>query len=545
MVESSSSTHLKAKPRTSHAPFKKDERTAEFSSVSCDLSLSKDRLEAILEHIPSAVIVLEKPDGKITYANNRAVELHGVNPCGLELDKHAANLRIFTIQGQICPTNELYTYKALFNEETVHDKPLIIERPDGKRFIINVNAKPLYDDEGYSNAAIAIFDDVTERFKTEEALKESETRLKMSQTIAHVGNWEYYVKEDRAIWSEELFDIFGLEPQTFGPNTSIYVSRIHPDDRDLINKRMESILFEGNLDSQSSFDYRIVRQDGSVRTIHSERIVAEVDLENKPIKIIGVEQDVTERKQIEQKIEQYAKNLEKIVDERTRQLKDAERFAAIGQTAGMIGHDIRNPLQSIAGELFLMQQDVDQSPDGQCKTDVQESLRTIQEQVDYINKIVSDLQDFARPLRPEPVEVDLCTAIPQLIETVLLPENIEAIAVCDKLLPKTSLDLTFLKRILVNLTTNAIQAMPNGGKLTIKTFEKDNKIFITVADTGVGIPDLVKPKIFQPLMTTKAKGQGFGLAVVKRLVETQGGKITFESQVGRGTKFILEFDHST
>ncbi|MCL5878130.1 MAG: HAMP domain-containing histidine kinase [Candidatus Bathyarchaeota archaeon] len=93
----------------------------------------------------------------------------------------------------------------------------------------------------------------------------------------------------------------------------------------------------------------------------------------------------------------------------------------------------------------------------------------------------------------------------------------------------------------MNLTTNAIQAMPDGGRLTIKATQKNGAINITVADTGVGIPDEVKPMIFQPLMTTKSKGQGFGLAVVKRLVEAQGGTIAFESKVGEGTKFHVTF----
>jgi signal transduction histidine kinase len=273
-------------------------------------------------------------------------------------------------------------------------------------------------------------------------------------------------------------------------------------------------------------------------------MIRDLDEDLKPLRIVGVEQDITERKQIEQKLEEYAKNLERLVDERTKQLKDAERMAAIGQTAGMIGHDIRNPLQAIAGELFLMKQDIDNSPESECKADVQESLASIQTQVDYMNKIISDLQDFARPLKPEMVEIDLCTTIPLLVSTVQVPGNIEARSECDDTLPKIKLDETFLKRILVNLATNAVQAMPDGGKLTIQAAQQNGSIQISVADTGVGIPDEVKPKIFQPLMTTKSKGQGFGLAVVKRLVEAQGGTIGFESKVGEGTKFIIKFPKS-
>jgi PAS domain S-box-containing protein len=200
---------------------------------------------------------------------------------------------------------------------------------------------------------LTIFDDVTERVQTQNALTESETRLKWAQRVAHIGNWEYLVNEDKAVWSEELFRIFGLEPQPFGPNANEYISRIHPDDREKIDKKAMELLFEGKIDSKASFDYRIIRQDGSIRTIHSERMVREVGPDNKPTKVDGVEQDITKRKQDEQKLAEYAKDLELLVEERTKQLKIVERLAAIGQTAGMIGHDIRNPLQAIAGDLFL------------------------------------------------------------------------------------------------------------------------------------------------------------------------------------------------
>lgn len=503
--------------------------------------LSRERLQAVLENIPSAVVVVEKPRGKIIYANNRSVELHGVNPCGLEISNHASKLRIFKLNGQLFPIKELYTYRALFLGETVRDKPVIIERlTDEQRFIINVSAQPLYEN-GQIKAAIVIFDDVTERVKTEIALKESENRLNMAQQIAHLGNWEYYVKEDKAIWSEELFRIFGLEPKPFGPTVNEYVMKILPEDREAINKKMEYVMFQNPSTSKISFDYRIVRQDGTIRTIHSERMVGEVDANNKPIRIIGVEQDITERKLIEQQLEAYAKNLEYLVDERTKQLKSAERLAAIGQTAGMIGHDIRNPMQAIAGELFLMKQEIESSTDDLCRQGIKESLCSIQEHVDYINKIISDLQDYSRPLKPDLVSVNLCETIPKLLITVSLPKNIEAFAICNKHLPTLKLDLTFLKRILVNLATNAIQAMPNGGTLTIRTFERKGKAVISVEDTGMGITEEIKPKLFQPLMTTKSKGQGFGLAVVKRLVEAQGGSIRFESESGKGTKFIIEF----
>ncbi len=504
---------------------------------SCDVLLDKEKLQDILTNIPSAVIVLERPHGKIIYVNKRAVELHGVDPCGLELDKHASSLKIFSLDGKICPTEELYTYRAMFKGETIRDKPIIIERADGARFIVNVNTKPLYDKQGNLSGAIAIFDDMTERLMTEEELRESEERLNMAQRIAHVGNWEYYVKEDKAVWSEELFRIFGLPQKPYGPNVNEYLSYIHPDDRERVKG-----LMTGSQMSPQSYDYRIVRLDGSVRTIHTERVVREVDQDNRPIRVVGVEQDITERKQAEDKLQEYTKNLERLVEERTKQLKDAERLAAIGQTAGMIGHDIRNPLQAIISEVYLIRDEVDNSAESEYKKDVQESLNIIQQQADYMNKIVADIQDYARPLKPEYTNVDLQSIVPDMLSTVTIPDNIEAGALFQKNLPPVKLDLTFLKRILVNLVTNAIQAMPKGGKLLIHCSQQGNSVQIVVSDTGAGIPDEVKPKIFQPLMTTKSKGQGFGLAVVKRLVEAQGGTIAFESKSEEGTKFILTFN---
>ncbi len=534
MVESPNySTQTKRKKAYSNR------RVPESQEV-CSSSLSREKLEAILENIPSAIIVIEKPKGKIVFVNHRTVELHGVNPCGLEFNEYAKNLKIFQLNNELYPTQELFSYRALFQGETVRNVPVLMQRrTDGKRLTINVSATPLYDRKGNINAAVAIFDDVTENVRTQNELKESEKRLNTAQRIAHLGNWEYDGKEDKAVWSEELFHIFGLPLQSSGPNLNEYISKIHPDDREKINEKTNEIL-QGTLGTKISFDYRILRQDGAVRILHSERIVSKVDAVNKPIVVDGVEQDITERKQNELQLAEYAKNLELLVEERTKQLKVAERLAAIGQTAGMIGHDIRNPLQAIVGDLFLIKQEVDASSDNQCKNNVQESLRSVQEQIDYINKIISDLQDYSRPLKPELSDIDICITIPKLLLTVPLPRNIEVLAFCNEKLPILKLDATFLKRILVNLVTNAIQAMPNGGKLTIRAFEKGNIVFVSVEDTGVGIPEEVKPRIFQPLMTTKSKGQGFGLAVVKRLVEMMGGKISFVSEAGKGTTFTVE-----
>ncbi len=238
---------------------------------------------------------------------------------------------------------------------------------------------------------------------------------------------------------------------------------------------------------------------------------------------VAIIRDVTEKKQIAQR------------------LFNSERLAAIGATAGMVGHDIRNPLHSIIGDVYLLKSDVASMPEGETKESVKESLASIENNIDYINKIVADLQDYSRPLKPEFVEVDIKSLVTSSLSLLNVPRNIDAFMNLDEKLPKLKTDPLLFKRVLMNLATNAIQAMQEGGKLTITASyqDKDETVQIIVADTGVGISADIQDRLFTPLFTTKPKGQGFGLIVVKRLTEALGGTITFDSQQGKGTKFIV------
>jgi signal transduction histidine kinase len=218
--------------------------------------------------------------------------------------------------------------------------------------------------------------------------------------------------------------------------------------------------------------------------------------------------------------------------------KDTDRLVAIGQTAGMIGHDIRNPLQAIVSELYIAKGAIANTPHLEDKTLALESIDLIEEQTDYISKIISDLQDYARPIKPDIKEVDLAKLVVSVFQTVRVPDKI-VLKIDVKGFPKIKTDPTLIRRALTNLINNAIQAMPDGGSLELCAVKTEDRAVITVTDTGKGIPEEIKPKLFTPLVTTKAKGQGLGLAVVKRLVEALGGSITFESEVGKGTTFTI------
>ena len=243
----------------------------------------------------------------------------------------------------------------------------------------------------------------------------------------------------------------------------------------------------------------------------------------------------------EKRLKSYTERLEELVEEEANKLKDAERLAAIGETAGMVGHDIRNPLQTITSSVYLAKEEVKSLPASSKKEDLIESLETIEEQVSYINKIVSDLQDFVKPLNPKIEEIDLHKLVKDAFLSSAIPENIKVLISIEEDLPRLVVDRYLIKRVLINLITNAVQAMPDGGTISVKATQKNGVALISVEDTGLGIPEENRNKIFKPLFTTKSKGQGFGLSVCKRLVEAHnGGSITFESEVGKGSKFTIK-----
>ncbi|MGZ4928598.1 MAG: PAS domain S-box protein [Halobacteriota archaeon] len=229
--------------------------------------------------------------------------------------------------------------------------------------------------------------------------------------------------------------------------------------------------------------------------------------------------------------------------EAEKALKSVERFAAIGETAAMVGHDLRNPLQAIRFAIDLQKKKGALNPSElRGDTDwanVDRLCNLIDEQVRYMDKIVGDLQAFAQPLEPEYTTIRAVDLIALTLASMHVPEKVHVTtSIPDNL--SLYLDPQLMQRVFINLILNAIQAMPEGGTLAITAAISDGAVFITVEDSGVGIRDDIKDKLFSPLFTNKAKGTGLGLAVCKRIVDLHDGTIVVESDEGRGARFILK-----
>ncbi len=215
-------------------------------------------------------------------------------------------------------------------------------------------------------------------------------------------------------------------------------------------------------------------------------------------------------------------------------LVKAERFAAIGELAGMIGHDLRNPLTSIQGAAYYLKR----KHSGEMDASGKEMLDTIERSVRYSNKIINDLLDYSREVH---LEISECTPKSLLHESLSLIEMPSHIQLFDftQSEPALMVDVEKVKRVFVNLIKNGVDAMPKAGRLEVSSTQQEGYVDIAFIDNGVGIPEDVKTKLFSPLFTTKAQGMGFGLAICKRIVDSHGGKISLESGIGEGTKITV------
>ena len=250
------------------------------------------------------------------------------------------------------------------------------------------------------------------------------------------------------------------------------------------------------------------------------------------------------KKEIEQLYCEYLEDAIEITSSELKQVRErlleTERLSAIGRITELVGHDLRNPLQVIINTLYLARMKLEHIPPQIEKHEVEDVYKKIESQIIYMDKIVTDLQDFSRPITLKKVKTNLKELINEIFQSLSVPKNIKVSVKIDEETPRVKVDCTSMKRVFYNLILNAIQAMPDGGNISITAHSTDETVIITVEDTGVGISKKNTSKIFEAFFTTKAQGQGSGLSVCKRFVETNGGSIEVESEEGKDTIFKIK-----
>jgi signal transduction histidine kinase len=238
---------------------------------------------------------------------------------------------------------------------------------------------------------------------------------------------------------------------------------------------------------------------------------------------------------LEEKVQDLRSAYKELKENRDRLVK-TERLSAVGEVAASVAHEIRNPLVSIGGFARTV---LNKIPEDDPK---RQYLKIIVDEVRRLENILKEILNYARPVVPRFQESDLNEVIHQtigMVEAEIDDESIEVEVDLQKDLPKVWIDPDQMRQVLHNMFRNAFHAMPNGGKISVRTRQQDNYVGIEIEDSGVGISEDNIDKLFTPFFTTKSTGSGLGLTICSQIIHNHGGSIGVTSKVGVGTTFII------
>ena len=490
----------------------KTELLAEIESLKARLNGGEggmDLLQAVMDNSPAFIFMFDC-DGRYIFVNRVYSERLGVPREDI----------IGKTGSEFFPPRTVEMYMA--NNRKVIEGGRAVEfeeealEPDGR---LHTYFSVKFPISGMPGVVCGISTEITERKRTEEALRKSDERLREAQAMAHMGNWDWDITGNSIFWSDEIYRIFGLKPREFGANYEAFLSLVHPDDREAVNLAVRDAL---NNRKAYEISHRIVRPDGTERIVH-ERAAVTCVADGRPVRMAGTVQDVTEHRKMEAEI-----------------LK-AQKLDSIGVLAGGIAHDFNNLLLGIIGNVSVAKT--------YCRPGekVAEMLDEIEKAALRTKGLTRQLLTFSKggqPLR-EPVSMEQIAR--DTAHIVLRGSSVS----CDYSFPDglwpVVADQGQLSQALNNIILNSMQSMPDGGVVKISSenievtegaplpLRPGRYVKTTIEDRGFGIPVKLLPKVFDPFFTTKQKASGLGLAVTYSIIKKHQGHIGMDSEPGTGT----------
>ncbi len=495
----------------------------------------EQRYRAVVEQSADGIYMVDSASKKVVESNAAFRRMLGFAP------EETFDLTIYDFV-----VDERSNIDARLAELTVDHQPINTERRyrrrDGTFLIVSVTASVI----SYSgrNLVCTLVRDITERKRTEQALQESEelfrslsgcSPLGIFLTDVH-GRCIYSNPQCRAIFNTSLMESLGEG----------WMRCVHPDDHERVHHEWEATVREGR---EHSSEFRLQGPDGKLIWVHlrSSRMVSDKgDLRGN----VATVENITERKQAEQSLMETNRRLETVLEQlkaTQAQVVQQERLSALGTMASGIAHDFNNALAAILGfsELLLHRPEL---LDDREKT--RRYLSMMNTAAKDAGTVVSRLREFYR--HREEGEVFAAVDLRHLVEQAvsLTQPHWQAQAQANGITVKVQTELQTvppvagnsaeLREALTNLIINAVDAMPQGGVLTLRTYVDDGQSLITIADTGTGMTEEVRQHCFEPFFSTKGtRGTGLGLAMVYGIIHRHRGDIHIESAVGKGTTFII------
>ncbi|MGP9820210.1 PAS domain S-box protein [Salinarimonas sp. NSM] len=500
------------------------------------LAQSEARLRAVLEQMSTGVTVAQAPSGRLLFHNTKGEEILGH---GLIRSADYAGYAAYGAlhaDGRRYAPGEYPIARAMLSGEVVDREPMVYRRGDGSLTDLEVSAAPIRDATGEIVLAVSTYEDVSERKRAEEALLASEERLRLAQEAGGIATWEWSIATGDVTWTGPMESLLGLPPGSRSPGYDAFQAQTLPEDRPGVSAAIEAALAGG---PPLDIEFRIRRPDGSVRWLAGRGEVVR-DLEGRPVRMIGVNYDITERREARAALERLNADLEARVAEGASKLVQLQKMESLGQLTGGIAHDFNNLLMAVLSSLTVLRKRVEN--DARADRLIANAIKGAERGVSLTQRMLA----FARrqTLAPSAVEVpDLVVGMTDLLRRSIGPQ-IRIETRFAEGTPPALVDPNQLELALVNLAVNARDAMPDGGVLTIavdavtRAAEPQGRfVRVRISDTGVGMDEATLARAVEPFFTTKGvgKGTGLGLAMVYGLAEQSNGRLALASVPGTGT----------
>ena len=513
-----------------HAVPLRDDRgeVGSLLAVTRDVTAQKRAIEALSEserklrtlfNQASEGIFVSDPHGRLLDVNPAACQLTGYSRDEL-LQLEAADLvmpaEVLRLSGEIA---RLQSGEAITTE-------CRLQRKNGTHFVAEVTAKRLPD-----GTLQAFARDITARKLSDEALRDSESRLRAAVRAGRVGLWDWDLESGRVYFSSEWKHQVGHSDDEISDSFEEWRRRVHPDDLAPMLSQIQAFLSSDQPTFESEFRFR--HKDGTYRRILSQGSKV-LDAGGHPTRVLGSHVDITERSELE------------------AQFLQAQKMESIGRLAGGIAHDFNNLLTVINGMAELAIESLGEDDP------LRPGLEEIRLAGDRAARLTRQLLALSRQqvLKPKVINLTEVVAAMESMLKRLIGEDVALEFQLSSTLDNVRADPGQMEQVILNLAVNARDAMPDGGTLSIETqnvtlspgFAADHPsivpgphVLLAVSDSGIGMDDATKKRIFEPFFTTKehGKGTGLGLSTVYGIVKQSGGSVWTSSTPGAGTRFEI------
>jgi PAS domain S-box-containing protein len=468
------------------------------------------------------------PDGQVDFVNDRWLEF-----TGLSLEGALGENWKSSIHPDDQPRFFADHVTARKNGQA-WESEVRVQRADGEyRWWLARNV-PLRNKAGNISKWYGTGVDIDDRKRAEQALRRSETYLAEAQRLSHTGSWAWILRTGELFWSQEVFRIFEIDPETNATwsqaSWSRFLDSVHPEDRARIEQRAKVESTEKDW-AVSEIEFRIVVPDGTTKHVHgiSYRVADDV---GETAEVMGTIVDVTERKRAQQE-------REKLLQLET-DLVHMNRIGMLGELAASLAHELNQPITGAVTSARACLNWLAHDPPGieRARATAVRIEKDGTRAAEIINRLRAFYKKGAPPQR-EVVEVsEIVREMFVLLHDQLDPQSIKIVTLFAADVPKVMADRIQLQQVFMNLMLNAIEAMKDtGGELTIRLQSEGDHVLVSVSDTGVGLPSENTSQIFDAFYTTKSQGTGMGLAISRSIIEAHAGRLWASTNGTRGATF--------